>query len=222
MSPLGPCQGRLLWIGMPIDGQHTSLEYRILESRGYCEMTGLNPYLPPPTLGQGEVFQPDRILEIAMIATDSDLRPLDEGLEMIVRTERHVLDSMNDWCIKQHGKTGLTKACLDSPHSIKDVDAACRAYVTRHFDAPAVIAGNSVHADLGFIRKDLPSLSSTLHYRIVDVSSLKILVAQWYPSAPKPPKEKSDSQHRAMSDIRDSIEELKHYRCHFFVNTDSP
>ncbi|SCV68089.1 BQ2448_210 [Microbotryum intermedium] len=209
MSISGLSHGRLLWID--------------------CEMTGLNPYLPPSSLGEGEKFLPDRILEIAMIATDSDLRPLDEGIEMIVRTERHVLDSMNAWCVEQHGTTGLTQACLDSPHSIKNVDTACTAYVARHFDVPAVIAGNSVHADLfvswpyqsAFIKKDLPSLSSKLHYRIVDVSSLKVLVAQWYPSGPKPPKEKSDSQHRALSDIQDSIEELKHYRRHYFFDPNS-
>ncbi|KAL8292124.1 hypothetical protein RQP46_001590 [Phenoliferia psychrophenolica] len=181
-----------------------------------CEMTGLCPYLPPPTLAPGEEFLPDRILEIACIVTDSELQPLDEGVEFIVRTEKAVLDRMNEWCVAQHGKTGLTASCLASESSMADVDKLVTAYVLKHCpDRMALLAGNSVHADLMFIRKDLPSLASVLHYRIIDVSSIKELASRWYPSLRLPAK--FASAHRALSDIQDSIAELAYYRKHLFL-----
>ncbi|GAA6062869.1 hypothetical protein JCM10212_000791 [Sporobolomyces blumeae] len=186
-----------------------------------CEMTGLNPYLPREGLRPGQPFTPDRILEIACIATNSKLEPLDDGVEYIVKTDKEVLDAMNDWCIKQHGKTGLTQACLDSKYSMEEVDSLVSAYVAKHFPAPtlALLAGNSVHADRSFINKDLPLLASKLHYRILDVSSIKELARRWYPKAVAQSKlkRKEEADHRALSDIKASIEELKFYREHLFV-----
>ncbi|GAA6040999.1 hypothetical protein JCM8097_000532 [Rhodosporidiobolus ruineniae] len=182
-----------------------------------CEMTGLNPYLPPKDLKEGEEFLPDRILEIAVIVTDKDLNPLDEGVEYIVKTEKDVLDRMNEWCINQHGKTGLTQACLDSKYTMQEVDELVTAYVTKHFPpaTPALLAGNSVHADRAFINKDLPLLASKLHYRILDVSSIKEIGRRWYPSLGWQSK-KDEAEHRALSDIKASIAELRYYREHLF------
>ncbi|GAA5829519.1 hypothetical protein JCM5353_001279 [Sporobolomyces roseus] len=190
-----------------------------------CEMTGLNPYLPREGLREGQPFTPDRILEIACIATNSKLEPLDGGIEFIVKTDKEVLDGMNDWCIKQHGKTGLTRACLNSQHSMEEVDSLVTAYVTKHFppSTPALLAGNSVHADRAFINKDLPLLASKLHYRILDVSSIKELARRWYPKALAESrlKRKEDAEHRALADIQASIEELKFYREHLFKPVES-
>ncbi|GAA5949942.1 hypothetical protein JCM3765_007745 [Sporobolomyces pararoseus] len=185
-----------------------------------CEMTGLNPYLPREGLREGQPFVPDRILEIACIATNWKLEPLDGGVEYIVKTEKEVLDNMNDWCIAQHGKTGLTKACLESKYTMEAVDTLVTDYVRKHFppSTPALLAGNSVHADRAFINKDLPLLASKLHYRILDVSSIKELARRWYPNkvASSELKRKEEAEHRALSDILASIEELKFYRQHLF------
>ncbi|GAA6055534.1 hypothetical protein JCM3770_006773 [Rhodotorula araucariae] len=188
-----------------------------------CEMTGLNPYLRPEDLAEGEEFLPDRILEIACIVTDKDLNPLDDGVEYIVRTEKDVLDRMNEWCIKQHAKTGLTQACLDSKYTMEEVDKLVSDYVAKYSapGAPALLAGNSVHADRAFINKDLPLLASKLHYRIVDVSSIKELGRRWYPSLGWQSK-KDEAEHRALADIKASIAELKHYREHLFVPPGQP
>ncbi|GJN92030.1 hypothetical protein Rhopal_005058-T1 [Rhodotorula paludigena] len=194
-------------------------------------MTGLNPYLSPKDLKQGEDFLPDRILEvsdmrdpriqiptelcarlqIACIVTNKDLEPLDDGVEFIVKTEKDVLDRMNEWC------TGLTQACLDATHSMEQVDALVAAYVAKHFptNAPALLAGNSVHADRAFINKDLPQLASKLHYRILDVSSIKELGRRWYPQLGWQSK-KDEAEHRALADIKASINELRYYRQHLF------
>ncbi|GAA5889486.1 hypothetical protein JCM16303_004742 [Sporobolomyces ruberrimus] len=185
-----------------------------------CEMTGLNPYLPLEGLREGQPFVPDRILEIACIATNSSLEPLDQGVEFIVKTDKEVLDAMNDWCIKQHGKTGLTQACSESKYTMQEVDRLVSEYVAKHVPpkSPALLAGNSVHADRAFINKDLPLLASKLHYRILDVSSIKELARRWFPEKVKQSglKRKEEAEHRALSDIQASIEELKFYRQHLF------
>ncbi|GAA5849080.1 hypothetical protein JCM9279_005785 [Rhodotorula babjevae] len=188
-----------------------------------CEMTGLNPYLRPNELKAGDDFLPDRILEIACIVTDKNLEPLDDGVEFIVRTDKEVLEKMNEWCIKQHGKTGLTQACLDSEHSMEEVDKLVTEYVSQYFPrgTPALLAGNSVHADRAFINKDLPLLASKLHYRILDVSSIKEIGRRWYPSLGWQSK-KDEAEHRALADIKASIAELKYYREHLFVPPGEP
>ncbi|GAA5947169.1 hypothetical protein JCM3775_002687 [Rhodotorula graminis] len=188
-----------------------------------CEMTGLNPYLRPSDLKEGDDFLPDRILEIACIVTDKNLEPLDDGVEFIVHTDENVLERMNEWCIKQHGKTGLTQACLDSEYSMEEVDKLVTDYVSQHFPrgTPALLAGNSVHADRAFINKDLPQLASKLHYRILDVSSIKEVGRRWYPSLGWQSK-KDEAEHRALADIKASIAELKFYREHLFVPPGEP
>ncbi|KAK4050381.1 Phosphatidylinositol 3,4,5-trisphosphate-dependent Rac exchanger 2 protein [Microbotryomycetes sp. JL201] len=165
----------------------------------YCEMTGLNAYTAPPDHDTSKPFVPDRIIEIAAIVTDKDLNLLDDGVQYIIKTDKDVLDNMNEWCINQHGKTGLTASCLSSSTTMSQVDDLVSDYVKSHFDGgdtKALLAGNSVHADKLFIRKDLPKLHSLLHYRILDVSTIKELVARWYPQVSRPAK--ADSDHRAI------------------------
>lgn len=114
-----------------------------------CEMTGLDE-------------KTERIIEIACIITDGQLNPVDEGVNYVIRTEKPILDKMNDWCIKQHGHSGLTKACLDPEKSFQhdDVRAAILAYVRDRIPLPyhACLAGSTVHADAKFLHKEMPEV----------------------------------------------------------------
>ncbi|CCF50994.1 hypothetical protein NDA11_004045 [Ustilago hordei] len=179
-----------------------------------CEMTGLN------------VEAGDRLLEIACIITDGELNPIDDGVSYVISTPSSILDSMNDWCRTQHASSGLTLAC-SSPapysHPHADVRTAMLAYVRDRVPLAnsACLAGNTVHADKVFLVKEMPELVRHLHYRIVDVSSIKELVKRWYgPQAmwPGQAEEKATDQanHRALSDIKASIAELKWYRERYF------
>ncbi|EST09378.1 Exonuclease, RNase T/DNA polymerase III [Kalmanozyma brasiliensis GHG001] len=175
-----------------------------------CEMTGL------------DIDRGDRLLEVACIITDGDLNPVDEGVSYVISTSKEVLDSMNAWCVNQHGLSGLTSACLSSttsyPHA--SVRAALLAYMRDRIPVPnaACLAGNTVHADKVFLVKEMPELIQHLHYRIVDVSSIKELVRRWYGSEegmtwrPRKEGEEKKGDHRALNDIRASIDELKWYR----------
>ncbi|KAH8828218.1 ribonuclease H-like domain-containing protein [Flagelloscypha sp. PMI_526] len=169
-----------------------------------CEMTGLD-------------FKRDTIIEIAVVITDGNLEPVDDGIEFVIRTDKEVLDNMNEWCVKQHGQSGLVQACLESPHTKENVKDNILEYVQKWVPVQrtAVLAGNSVHADKAFLVNEMPDLIDWLHYRIVDVSSIKELSWRWYPTY-KPPR-RAPSNHRALDDIRDSIQELKEYRKSLFV-----
>ncbi|KAJ9474589.1 Oligoribonuclease, mitochondrial [Pseudozyma hubeiensis] len=174
-----------------------------------CEMTGLS------------VEKGDRLLEVACIVTDGQLNAIDEGVSYVISTDKSVLDNMNEWCINQHSLSGLTSACLSPsqshPHSL--VRTALLAYIRDRIPTPstACLAGSTVHADKSFLALEMPELISHLHYRIVDVSSIKELVKRWYPQQPtwKGNKEGKGS-HRALADIQASIDELKWYREHVF------
>ncbi|KAG6837066.1 hypothetical protein H0H93_015334 [Arthromyces matolae] len=121
-----------------------------------CEMTGLDP-------------KKDKILEIAVIITNGNLEPVDEGVQYVIRTEKSVLDNMNEWCINQHGLSGLTKACLKSPNTHDSVYNCVLAYIKRWIPQQriACLAGNSVHADRSFLVEYMPEVVDWLHYRIV-------------------------------------------------------
>nr|GAT57829.1 predicted protein [Mycena chlorophos] len=168
-----------------------------------CEMTGLN-------------LEKDKILEIAVIITDGQLEPVDDGIEFIIQTPKESLDAMDEWCTKQHGHSGLTQACLDSPYSHEEVTKRVLAYIKKWVPQRrvGVLAGNSVHADRGFLVKQMPEVVEWLHYRIIDVSSIKELSRRWYPELGIP--KLKESNHRALDDIRGSIEELKWYRRNVF------
>lgn len=165
----------------------------------------------------------DRLLEIACIITDGQLNPIDSGVSYVISTPQSVLDGMNHWCVNQHALSGLTAECLDAnrsyPHA--SVRTAILAYVRDRIPTPntACLAGNTVHADKAFLHAEMPELIHHLHYRIVDVSSIKELVKRWYgdnklwnPS--EPPKHMPN--HRALNDINASIQELKWYRSEVF------
>ncbi|KAI8608519.1 ribonuclease H-like domain-containing protein [Chytriomyces sp. MP71] len=169
------------------------------------EMSGLN-------------LQKDRILEIAVIVTDKDLNLVAESDDIIVQTDKALLDQMDEWCVKHHGESGLTQAAIDSKISMKEAEARILDFIKNHIpeERVGVLAGNSVHMDKEFLRKDMPSLLAHLHYRLVDVSTVKELMARWNPDllAKAPAKKQT---HRALDDIRESIEELKFYQTHAFV-----
>lgn len=163
--------------------------------------------------------QSDRIIEIACLITDGQLRELDEGVSYAIRTDKSVLDAMGEWCTRQHGQSGLTAACLDESIACDhaDVRAAVLAYVRDRCPDKRVacLAGNTVHADAGFLKREAPELMDHLHYRIVDVSTVKELVGRWYGLDARWGAGKGS--HRALDDIRGSIAELKHYRERFFI-----
>ncbi|KAI0057869.1 ribonuclease H-like protein [Artomyces pyxidatus] len=176
-----------------------------------CEMTGLDP-------------QADKIIEIAVLITDRDLDLVDDGIEFVIRTDKEVLDRMDEWCTKQHGSSGLTQACLDSPHSTASVQTEVLAYIKKWIPEKrvAVLAGNTVHADRAFLAREMPEIVDWLHYRIVDVSSIKELHRRWYPRRPLPKTVfGGESKHRALDDIRGSIQELKWYRDNIFVSPEA-
>ncbi|KAG6841380.1 hypothetical protein C0991_011720 [Blastosporella zonata] len=125
-------------------------------------MTGLNP-------------RTDKILEIAVIITDGNLEAVDEGLQYVIRTDAAVLNGMNEWCTTQHGKSGLTEACLTSPHSHTFVANSVLAYIKRWIpeQTTACLAGNSVHADRAFLEESMPEITQWLHYRSLYIFILR-------------------------------------------------
>ncbi|KAH9941938.1 oligoribonuclease [Amylocystis lapponica] len=197
-----------------------------------CEMTGLDA-------------RKDKILEIAVLITNGNLELVDDGIEYIVHTEPEILDQMDEWCTKQHGKSGLAHACLTSRYSREYVAREVLAYIKKWIpqERTGVLAGNSVHADRAFLVEEMPEITDWLHYRfIVDVSSIKVqtpfiydmsslercfwcslqeLFRRWYPSARIPKEVFGNSSHRALDDIRGSIRELKWYRENIFVSPDT-
>jgi len=169
------------------------------------EMTGLEP-------------DRERIIEMATIITDGNLVELAAGPELVIHQNDDVLAAMDDWNKKHHGGSGLVDRVRASTISESDAEAQTIAFIDAHVGAKdrPVLAGNSIHQDRRFVRRYMPALDKRLHYRMVDVSSVKELVRRWYPqiAAAQPPKRES---HRALDDIRESIEELRYYRKHAFV-----
>ncbi|KAJ2813118.1 Oligoribonuclease, mitochondrial [Coemansia furcata] len=169
-----------------------------------CEMTGLDS-------------ENDTILEIACIITDGSLNILASGPEIVIHHPQHVLDKMNEWCVEHHGKSGLTARVLDSTVTMEEAETAVLDLVKQCCAQPrvAVLAGNSVHVDCAFLRRYMPRLIEHLHYRIVDVSSVKELARRWNPEVLQRAPAKSLA-HRALDDIIESIEELRYYQDNFF------
>ncbi|RXG52981.1 Oligoribonuclease, mitochondrial [Armadillidium vulgare] len=167
------------------------------------EMTGLNT-------------DKDRIMEAAVIVTDSNLDVIREGPNLVIKVDDGTLDNMNEWCKKHHGESGLTEACRKSDVTLQMAEDRILEFLVQHTEqGKAPLAGNSVHADKKFLDKYMPKLMKHLHYRIVDVSTVKELCRRWYPTEfTNAPKKKVC--HRALDDIRESIDELKYYKTTVF------
>lgn len=158
----------------------------------------------------------ERILEIAVLITDPDLVVVAEGPDLIVHQPDSVLDAMDDWNREHHRDSGLTERVRASTLSEVDAEELVLAFLGEHC-APktAPLCGNSVGQDRRFLAKYMPRVEQFLHYRIVDVSTVKELARRWYPVLfeKRPVKQ---GKHRALDDIRESIEELRWYREHVF------
>ncbi len=158
----------------------------------------------------------DYIIEVATIVTDSELNILAEGPVITVHQAEATLNAMDEWNTHQHNKSGLVKRVLESPYSATDAETMTLEFLKK-FVAAGVspMCGNSICQDRRFLHRLMPQLQQYFHYRNLDVSSVKEMVTRWYPDKPKFDKH---SEHVAMQDIRDSIDELKFYREHFFVS----
>jgi oligoribonuclease len=159
----------------------------------------------------------ERILEIATIVTDGQLEIVAEGPELIVHQSDEVLAAMDAWNTEHHGASGLTERVRASTIDEAEAERQVLAFVAAHVPARAApLAGNSIHQDRLFLARYMPTLEKHLHYRNVDVSTLKELVRRWHPKAysERPTKRAS---HRALDDIRESIEELRYYRKSVFI-----
>jgi oligoribonuclease len=176
-----------------------------------CEMTGLD-------LGA------DALVEVAVIATDSELNALDAGLDLLITPPPNALDRMQEIVRTMHTESGLLQALADGPTlSLAEAEAQLLAYVRQHVpeSRKAPLCGNSIATDRGFLARDMPALDRYLHYRMVDVSSIKELCRRWYPRVYYNAPEKKGG-HRALADVMESIEELRYYRQLIFVPQPGP
>ncbi len=168
------------------------------------EMSGLDP-------------DRERILEIATIVTDGQLEVVAEGPEIVIHQPDSLLDAMDDWNRDHHGGSGLTERVRASTIDTADAERQTLEFIAAHVpERAAPLAGNSVHQDRLFLARYMPELEGYLHYRNVDVSTVKELVRRWHPQAFEGRPRKKGS-HRALDDIRESIDELRYYRRAVFV-----
>ncbi|PPH37207.1 oligoribonuclease [Rathayibacter sp. AY1E3] len=174
-----------------------------------CEMTGLD-------------LSVDELVEIAVVVTDFELNPLDEGLSLVIRPDATALENMGDFVRSMHETSGLLVE-IPSGVSVAEAEYEVLEYVLRHVPAEqqAPLAGNSIGTDRAFLAKFMPRLDGHLHYRNVDVSTIKELARRWFPriyfNAPK-----KHGGHRALADILESIRELQYYRRAVFVEQPGP
>ena len=174
-----------------------------------CEMTGLE-------------LSTDALIEVAVVVTDYDLKPLAEGIDVLIRPPADALERMGDYVRNMHTSSGLLTE-LEGGLTMEAARKTVLDYVTSLVPEPrtAQLAGNSVGTDKAFLARDMPELIEHLHYRIVDVSSLKELAKRWYPRtffhAPK-----KAGGHRALADILESIDEMRYYRAVLFPHGEGP
>lgn len=170
-------------------------------------MTGLNP-------------ESDRILQICCFITDAQLQLIEpNGFETVVHQPKHTLDAMSPWCIDTHGRSGLTQAVLASTTDAAMASAQLLAYIKRYVPEPrtALLAGNSVHADRAFLAKEpYAPILEWLHYRLLDVSSIKEAVRRWGSDELLRAAPQKREIHLARDDILESIAEMKYYRASLF------
>lgn len=175
-----------------------------------CEMTGLD-------------LEKDKLIEIAALVTDGDLNILGDGVDVVIHADDADLDSMPDVVTKMHADSGLTDEVRRSTVTVPEAEAMVLDYIRKHVTTPGAVplAGNSIATDRGFIARDMPELDAYLHYRMVDVSSIKELCRRWYPRIYFNQPEKGLA-HRALADIRESIRELRYYRAAVLVPQPGP
>jgi oligoribonuclease len=174
------------------------------------EMTGLDPAR-------------DEIVEIAAIVTDAELTELDAGISLVVRPpDLSILEGMEEVVVRMHTESGLLDD-IPSGITLADAGAEVLAYVRGHVSEPrrAPLAGSSVYVDRGFLARYLPELDEYMHYRLIDVSTIKELARRWYPRSYFNAPAKTGG-HRALADIRESIAELRYYRDTLFVAVPGP
>ena len=174
-----------------------------------CEMTGLD-------------LRADALVEVAALVTDSDLEVLGDGVDVVIRPPREAIEQMPDVVREMHTASGLLDE-LAAGVTLQEAEERVLAYVREHVPdvRKAPLAGNSIGTDRGFLARDMPTLESHLHYRVIDVSSIKELARRWFPKAYYNSPRKSGG-HRALADIRESIQELKYYRAAVFVPPPGP
>jgi oligoribonuclease len=173
-----------------------------------CEMTGLD-------------VSSDALIEVACLVTDGDLNILGHGISVVIKPPAAALDGMGDFVRDMHATSGLLPE-LASGVEMSEAEDLVLAYIREHAsEGKAPLAGNTVGMDRMFLERDMPRLSAWLHYRVVDVSSIKELARRWYPRAyfHAPPK---TGGHRALGDIQDSLRELRYYRQTIFVPPPGP
>jgi oligoribonuclease len=175
-----------------------------------CEMTGLD-------------LSSDKLIEIAVLVTDADLNILGDGLDVVIHADDAALSSMIDVVTQMHTRSGLIEEVRTSTVDLATAEKLVLDYIRQHVKQgkTAPLAGNSIATDRGFIARDMPTLDSFLHYRMIDVSSIKELCRRWYPRIyyGQPAK---GLTHRALADIHESIRELQYYRRTAFVTPPGP
>ena len=171
-------------------------------------MTGLDP-------------AKDVIVEIATIVTDDELAIVAEGPDVVIHVDDDVLARMDPFVVEMHTRSGLLDAIKASTTTLDEAGARTLAFIREHAPEPGTVplCGNSIGTDRRFLAAYLPEIEDHLHYRSIDVSSLKELVRRWYPKVRSARPQKTGN-HRALDDIRDSIDELRYYREHIFVPQD--
>ena len=167
-------------------------------------MTGLN-------------VEKDVIVEIATLITDDDLNIVAEGPDLVVNAPEEALAGMDEIVVKMHTKSGLIDAIRASKVTVAEAEAATLEFLKQHSPEPnkVPLCGNSIGTDRRFLDRYMPAVENHLHYRCIDVSTIKELARRWYPEAYKAAPEKAKG-HRAMDDIVESVAELRHYREHMF------
>ena len=174
-----------------------------------CEMTGLYPEV-------------DALVEVAVLITDAELNVLDEGIDIVIKPPQAAVDQMVDFVRSMHTNSGLIEE-WEQGLSIEDATQQVLDYIKKHCPNPrtALLSGNTIGQDKLFLSKEMPEVIEHLHYRVVDVSTIKELSRRWYPAAKRHSPEKTGN-HRALGDIIDSINELRYFRATVMVDAPGP
>ena len=165
------------------------------------EMTGLIP-------------ETDVIIEIATVVTDANLNVIEEGPSLAIHQKKEFIDGMDEWNTSQHNRSGLVKRVMESKITVNEAESQTLEFLSKHVDSGvSPMCGNSICQDRRFLSNYMPNLEKFFHYRHIDVSTLKELAVRWKPDIIS--SSFKNSRHLALSDIYDSIDELKYYREHF-------